>query len=576
MPAPAPVSSDSKNESGVTTTPAPQLAATSLGSLGKLPLEILMTVARFYTLLCKPNRRKPVVLPLTHVSRKVRQIIVGTPDFWASFAILDNEKSFHFARLCIERSMSYPLEVELCAYVSGEGSDLGDRCYDLLHPVASRIRNFKVYMASKDGLHIGKGILASLQMPTLEQIVLHYNSFRRAEPISSISLPGGGGNIQVLTLGGLHPISSNLTNLKSLTLKSSIYCEWPPAIISAIIAESPSLESLTFIDSESVFEVKDKLPPSFISSTSLRHLALKGGIAFELTSSLLLALHAPNLETVHIAEPCRRINAVGWGGIADQMEERFLRRKDTFEHVHSLVLDPWPDGVQARPRNDMHFFRFLMIAFPNITSLDLDQKDVCVLSISNGENELLRPGWAFIDRLTVHDNPSHHALERVLAFVDFRDRNGRDHVEGDEEEVEDDDNGEESDGTIGKEDPHRSQEGDGDVRNQDHDTTQEGDDDVGNQDHTTENDQASEGRNAAQLIASLSGRLWENARQAGRRKANEALKAWAEERGDFECTPIETVVIKIRGKTKAEVNKVIDRLRERVKSVQVLEALGPA
>ncbi|KAG8961189.1 hypothetical protein FRC00_012980 [Tulasnella sp. 408] len=550
--------------------PALQLASTSLGSLGKLPLEILMTIARFYTLLCKSNRRKPAVLPLTRVSRKVRQIVVGTPDLWASFAIFDTEKSFHFARLCIERSGSYPLDVELCTYLSGDGSDLGDRCYDLLHPVASRIRNFKIPMASKDGLDVGKGILASLEMPTLEQLGLHYDSFRRAEPISSISMPGGGANIQRLTLGGLHPIDSNLNNLKSLTLTSSLYCKWPPAIISTFITESPSLESFTFIGDESGFEVKGGLMSSFISSTSLRYLSLKGEIAFELTSSLLLALHAPNLEKVHVAEPSLRINAVGWVEVADQMEERFLRRKDTFEKVHSLVLDPWPDDDDddddPEPRDDMHFFRFLMVAFPNITSLDLDQKDVRVLSICNGKHGSLPPGWAFIDRLTIHDNPAHHALKRVLDFAHFRNRSCHNYVEEDEEESEDDDTSEESDDDVG---------------NEDDDTSQESDSNVGNQDHETGEDQDSEDRDEPQLIKPWSlkpacGDVSKRAKREGKRKAKEAIMAKVEKKGDFDCTLIETVIIKCRGKRKVKVNQVIGRLRKKVRSVQVLEALGPA
>ncbi|KAG9045638.1 hypothetical protein FS837_005950 [Tulasnella sp. UAMH 9824] len=222
----------------------------------------------------------------------------------------------------------------------------------------------------------------------------------------------------------------------------------------------------------------------------------------------------------------------------------------------------------------MHFFRFLMLAFPNITSLDLNQKDVGVLSISNGENKLLPPGWAFIDQLTIHDNPSHHALGDVLAFVDFRNRNGSDHVEKAEEEIEGDDSGEENDGDIGKEDHDNNQEGDGDVEDEDHDISQEGDDDIENQDHETEEDQDSERQRVAQLIASWSLRQLQSARGAGRREGNEA--AWAKEREDFECTPIKTVVIKSRGKRKVEVHEAIGRLRERVNSVQVFEALGPA
>ncbi|KAG8889664.1 hypothetical protein FRC00_014452, partial [Tulasnella sp. 408] len=118
-----------------------------------------------------------------------------------------------------------------------------------------------------------------------------------------------------------------------------------------------------------------------------------GGITFSFTTRFLLALHAPSLETVHITTPLLGVDeraagaSFGWEQIVELMEERFLTRKDTFGQVHSLVLDP--DWSGTSPRRNWGFFRFLMAAFPCITSLDLDQKDIEVLSLCNGKNDLL-------------------------------------------------------------------------------------------------------------------------------------------------------------------------------------------
>ncbi|KAG8925673.1 hypothetical protein FRC01_009836 [Tulasnella sp. 417] len=453
------------------TRPAPKLASKPLDPLSKLPSEIVMVIARFYLLSSSNTGYVPAVLPLTHVSRRLRQIVIGSPDLWASFKISDNKNSFRFARLCIERSSVYPLNIQLHAYISEEGSDLGDCCFNVLHPVASRIQIFEVYMIGKESISIGKSVLVRLVMPTLKQIGIRYCRMKGVEPIQGIEIPGGGANIQSLSLMGFFPTDSNLSNLKSLTLKSSQHCKWSLARISALLTESPALENLTFLATLSAFEIEDDLIPSTITSASLLYLAMKDMIGFDFTSKFLLGLHAPNLETVHVSLPLLRVNElfagthILWNKIADQVEKRFLRRKETFEKVRSLVLDP--GGSPSSPYCDLGFFRFLMAAFPRINSLDLDRKHIEVLGICNGKGGSLEAGWASINQLTIHGDPSHHVLDHILAFVCFRNTNGYNLMGEDEEDSGDEHEGEEDDDEL---------ENEGDEVEDDQDTESQDDD----------------------------------------------------------------------------------------------------
>ncbi|KAG9027585.1 hypothetical protein FS837_004220 [Tulasnella sp. UAMH 9824] len=389
------------------TTPGPKLASKPVDLLTRLPAELLMTIAHFYLLLSGEHDEDLLaVFPLTWVNRRLRHVVVGTPELWTSFRITEDESTFHVARLCIERSRAYPLDDS-------------------------------IYMI-KDGafLDAGKSVLARLEMPALEEIGLHhdrlyeYHGFR----IRGIEILGGGANIQTLTLRGLFPIGSNLSSLKSLTPISPWYCRWTPALISTLITESPSLENPTFMGTEAAFNVEGDLTLSVLSSPSLRYLATDWRITFTFTARLLLALHAPSLETVHITTPLLRVDKriagtpVGWEEIVELMEDRFLTRKDTFGQVHSLVLDPYWSGTS--PRRNWVFFRFLMAAFPRINSLDLDQKDIELLSICNGKNDLLEAGGTSINQLTIRGNASHLVLDHLFAFVHVRNSNGRNKVEG--------------------------------------------------------------------------------------------------------------------------------------------------
>ncbi|KIO17570.1 hypothetical protein M407DRAFT_227995 [Tulasnella calospora MUT 4182] len=405
-------------------------------SLSKLPPKLLTLIARFYLRSSSDDDDGyfPAILLLTHINLRLRQIVIGTPDMWTSFGMSDAEGSFHLVRLCITRSKLQPLKIQLHASVCAEGSDLGDRFYDLLHPVASRIRIFKVYMTEKRALKISEGVLAKLELPTLKEIGLYYDRIYHAGFLQSIRIPGGA-NLEILTLKGLFPGCPNLSNLKCLTLTSAGYCKWSPGYISLLLSRSPSLQNLTFIGTEAVFDVECEKQPD-VPASSLRYLGMKGGVTANFAAYFLLALHAPNLETVDIAIPLLRVNEwmigapVSWEDMIDQMETRFLR-KETFRTVRSLVIDPEDDG--SRPHRFRGFFRFLAAAFPCITSLDVNQKEIRGLISSRNGNNLLESGWDLLDTLTIRGSPSRGTLARILAFARARNGTHLDGLEGDEE-----------------------------------------------------------------------------------------------------------------------------------------------
>lgn len=526
------------------TTPGPKLASKPVDLLTRLPAELLIDIARFYQLLIGDHDEDLLaIFPLTWVNSRLRQIVVGTPELWTSLRITEDESTFQVARLCIERSAVYPLDVRLHTFARGVGSDHIDRCYDVLHPVASRIRVFRIYMMEgMTFLNAGKSVLARLEMPALEEIGLHHDGMFGAFP--RIGIPGGGANIHTLTLRGLFPIHSNLSSLKSLTLISPWKGNWTPTLISTLMTESPSLENLTFMGAEAPFGVKGSLASSVLSSPSLRHLATDGGITFSFTARLLLALHAPSLETVHITTPLLGSNEriagapFGWEAIFELMEERFLTRKDTFGQVHSLVLHP--DWSGTNPRRNWGFFRLLMAAFPRITSLDLDEKDIEVLSLCNGKNDLLEAGWTFVNQLTIRGNASQFVLDHLFAFFRVRNGNGRNKVKG------------------GSVDEVRGEGGD--------------DDEDAETKEVQHEESQSHGEDAASRRKRGHDGEEEVTEMGGKQRATEA--GVDEDETDLGFMPIETVILRSRGTAEAAIDEFIMRLRERVRSMQVLHTLG--
>ncbi|KAG9031224.1 hypothetical protein FS837_003027 [Tulasnella sp. UAMH 9824] len=378
----------------------------------KLPTELLLLIARFC--LQSPNNGYfRVLLRLTRINSRLRRIVVGTPGLWVSFGISDADTSFNLAQLCIERSKSLPLNIQVSTYMPRQREDLGDRFREILHPIGPRIRVLTTYMTTYSGLNIVRQVIEKLEMPMLEEIDLDYDSMFHDGPDRTIRISGA--NLRTLTTIGLFPASSNIKNLKSLTIGSAAFWRWSTTLICALVTESQALENLTFSGGESTFEVGDRLVPFALSCPSLRSLTMEGGIAANFTTRFLLALHAPNLETVRVTTPSllsyeKSLGIpVHWEQAINQIEERDAEEAAAFENVQSLAIDPDDDGLS--PRHNRGFFCFLMAAFPRINSLDLYHTAIGLLNICNEENDLLEGAWRFLNKLTVRGNLSHHSLK---------------------------------------------------------------------------------------------------------------------------------------------------------------------
>ncbi|KAG8923159.1 hypothetical protein FRC00_006554 [Tulasnella sp. 408] len=526
-------------------TPASTLASRPVDSFNKLPTELLLLIARF-CLQSPKNGYFRVLFRLTQVNSRLRNILVGTPSLWVSFVISDADKSFNLAQLCIERSKSLPLQIQVSTYMLRQQEDLGDRFREVLHPIAPRIRVLTTYMTTYSELNIVRQVLEKLNMPLLEEINLDYDSMFHDGPDRTIRIPGVGANLRTLTTTGLFPASSNIKNLKSLTIRSAAFWRWSTTFICALVTESQALENLTFSGGESTFEVVDRLVPFALSCPSLRSLTMEGGIAANFTTRFLLALHAPNLESVRVTTPSllsyeKSLGIpVYWDQVINQIEARGAKGTAVFENVQSLAIDPDDDGLS--PRHNRGFFRFLMAAFPRITSLDLDRTELGVLNICNKENDLLEGAWRFLNKLIIRGNPSHHSLERMLGFV--RVRNGTGHV------------GLEGVGADGSSEKDFDEEGssEDDYDESEGDETKEDEDEVsGNKvdDSATEMDEDAN----KQDIDESSGAA------EGGSDANSA---------EGYLMPIETVVIKGRKTADAFEDELIRRFRAEVRNLSIV------
>ncbi|KIO24284.1 hypothetical protein M407DRAFT_26299 [Tulasnella calospora MUT 4182] len=480
------------------------------------------------------------------VDSRLRQIVVGTPDLWASFGISEAEMSFDHTRLCIQRSNTLPLKVQLYTYTLKQRSDLGQRFYDVLHPIASRIRILITYMTTYNGLKIVRSVLERLEMPTLEEIDLDYDSMFHGGPNRAIMIPGGGMTLRTLTLTGLFPIESNLSNLKSLTLGSAASWEWSIARIYTLVIASPALENLTFIGGESTFDVEYEYEVTELTliCPSLRSLAMKGGISANFTTIIFLALDAPNLETIHVTTPSISYETslgvpVHWDQVIDHFEKRGA--EGAIGRVRSLIIDPEDEGYS--PRQNRAFFRFLMASLPWITSLELHRSEIGVLSICNEENDVYEKGLELLTTLTISGGPSPHALKRVLHFVCVRNGSSR--------------------GDLGEE----VEEG-GEVYSEDEDDsgdeTDDYDDETEEDDDESENSASEVGDGAADGDEGVNNNTHESSEAAGGGSDVDGDEVYSD------LTPIETLVIKGWTIGDAVGDGIIRSLKDEVQSLIIV------
>ncbi|KAG8941057.1 hypothetical protein FRC04_004805 [Tulasnella sp. 424] len=519
---------------------APKHDPKPVDHLSKLPTELLILIARFY--LRSSEIYFSSIFRLTRTNSRLRQIIIATPDLWASFGISDAEsESYDLVRLCIERSQSLPLDIQLYTFNTSQRGGLRDHFCDVLRPAAPRIRMLITYMTTYGGLNVVRGVLENLEMPMLEEVSLDYPSMFDDGPDRTIKIPGGGTNLRTLTLTGLVPINSNLSNLKSLTLGSTsgAWWQWSTSSISALVTKSTSLENLTFVGGECTFDVEDDSAGSVLLSPLLRHLGMRGRISANFATRFLLALHAPNLETVNVTTPSvcyETMVPADWEEVMDRLDEKYVEGNWTVENVRALVIDPEAGGYSSG--HNRNFFRFLKNVFPYITSLDLDVAEIEVLRICKEENDVFDVEWGHLNKLILRGNPSPRALKRLLDFVRSRNGTGPVDFEGESEE----EGGDEYD------------EADYDDEETEEDETDEEDEDEGSE---SKSEDGGEGGN-------------EGASNEEKHEASGVVGAGVDEdAGSSWLMPIETVVIKGREITDAASGELLRLLREEVQVVEI-------
>ncbi|KAG8964994.1 hypothetical protein FRC05_003521 [Tulasnella sp. 425] len=518
------------------TLPAPKYSPKPADCLSKLPTELLIIIARLY--LRSSAFYFPSISRITRVNSRLRQVFIATPDLWTSFAISEAESSHDLVRLCIERSQSLPLKVQLDTFTSFQRRGLRGRFCDVLRPAAPRIRVLISYIRRDSGLHIVRGVFKGLDMPMLEEIDLDYDGILLDEPNPNIMIPSGGTNLRTLTLIGIVPTNANLSSLKSLTLGSGLPWEWSASSINALVTKTTSLENLTFMGGKSTFDVEDESPEFVLLCPSLRYLGMKGMILASFATRFLLALHAPNLETIHVTTPSVRDelnDPVDWEEVMNQLDENHVEGNLTLENVRSLVIDPEDEGCS--PWHNGDFFHFLKNAFPYITSLDLDVAEIGVLGICKQEKAVFDVEWKHLNKLILRGNPSPRALERLLNFI--RSRNGTGPANyNDESEEEDSDEYDEDDYSDEK-------------------TEEDGTEKEKGEDSDSKGEDGGEGGN-------------EGASDEGKHEASGVVGAGVDEDvGSWSLMRIETVVIEGRKLVDAASGKLLRLLGEEVQVVEV-------
>ncbi|KAG8990409.1 hypothetical protein FRB90_001766 [Tulasnella sp. 427] len=382
----------------------------------KLPAELLITIAE--SCLGDSDGYFTGILFFSQVNKRLRRVILDTSHLWTAFGIGQGKITHHYAQLCIERSKSLPLKVSLSTFGCSDLPRLRYSVCEVLQPVTERIRSLETYLSAYRELQVVKEILKILNLPNLEEIDLDYDTMFFDGPDRTITLADGGAMLRTLSLTGVLITNPNLRSLKSLTLGGGTRPLWNGSNISQLIEASVSLETLTFIGTEMTFDTMEASPEFDLSCSSLLRLSMLG-VAPNFIYRLLFTLQAPVLEWVHVeTPPIEHVGAeVDWMEAIGQFEDIYGAATSPFSKVRSLTINPSYDGACAQDNEG--FFCFLMTAFPDIYSLQLNAAEIDALDFSNGDGVWLGD-WVLLREVTVTGVSVRSTFMRVMSFAQVR------------------------------------------------------------------------------------------------------------------------------------------------------------
>ncbi|KIO21981.1 hypothetical protein M407DRAFT_28467 [Tulasnella calospora MUT 4182] len=391
-----------------------------------LPPELCLLIARISA--AKSDHKTQDIIRVSSINSRTRNMVVNTPDLWRKFTLSGSTSSHRLGRLCILRSGNQTLDLliflpQSMAQEKRVYSFL--KCFNLAAP---RIARLSIRISHPSSLNIVNSLLSRVELPTLKDFDADYNNEAHEGLDRCVSLPSRGANLRSISLTGVQtqPFGQfDLKNLTSLYLGAGQHWKWMSMSIASFLPAATSLQELHFVGERGMFHTyldDDELDyDSPFTLPALRSVGF-GNTAPGFISSFLRQVNAPLLEEVDMTAPPRRT----YNEEGEEVFTGWLAAVQLILHNPALALPAHTLKLRERdveydPRNMFMFALFLVVIFPNVSSLEIEGEFLSILPIcgtlADRQSQRMPQVWRSIEKLKVHcefDQDSREEYEELL------------------------------------------------------------------------------------------------------------------------------------------------------------------
>ncbi|KAG8922489.1 Carnitine O-acetyltransferase mitochondrial, partial [Tulasnella sp. 417] len=376
-----------------------------------LPPELCLFIARLST--AQSDHRIQDTVRISNINSRTRNIVINTPDLWRKFSLAGSASSHGLGRHCVHRAGNQPMDLVISLPKPMEQDKIVYGFLNCFKLAAPRIARLDALIGHPSSLDIVKALLSQVELPTLKDITVKYVYEDHEGFDRWILLPSCGANLRTISLIGIQtqPFSQlDLENLTSLYLGAGKHWRWMGMSLATFLPAAKSVQDLYFAGEEGMFHTSLNEDDWDLADSPLTLPALRRvhfvDTAPSFMTSFLHQVNAPLLEEVDMTAPLHgKVNEEGREVFADWIAAVRSIRHDPARALPAHTLKLHEGDVEYDPREMFTFALFLMVAFPNITSLEIEGDFYSILHICGTLADRQSQGtpkvWSSIEKLKV-------------------------------------------------------------------------------------------------------------------------------------------------------------------------------
>ncbi|KAG8980218.1 hypothetical protein FRB90_007743, partial [Tulasnella sp. 427] len=295
----------------------------ALSQASNLPLEVFILLAR--AVVVTNGNDTSNLIRLTSLNARIRDLLIGTAELWATFTLSNTKSSHTLGRLFITRSRDRLLDIYIPWTRSLTDRTSFESFGDCLEKALPRIARLSICAAPTSSLRLINSILARIDLPKLTSLDLVYDPPEYESFVKHFALPANGTNLRSLSIIGAQQqpfVPVDFRNLIYLTIGAGSSWKWMSIAINTFLSSAVAIQELHLVGDKGVFHTYRDAGFLSLTLPALRFLRFVNTAA-GCVASFLRELNAPLLEKVEMTTPPYRLHDedrievfVGWDAAA--------------------------------------------------------------------------------------------------------------------------------------------------------------------------------------------------------------------------------------------------------------------